>query len=76
MADSKDNLTEKAHYDPTWIAWNGGYLHSNNGMPEESSRRRQLIMGSIVLFCNVPILRPSLWQSVSADPMGWDSKSK
>ena len=31
MADPKDDLTEKAHYDPQWIAWNGGFLHSNNG---------------------------------------------
>ncbi|KIW51759.1 hypothetical protein PV05_10445 [Exophiala xenobiotica] len=30
MADSKGDLTEKAHFDPNWIAWNGGYLHSNN----------------------------------------------
>ncbi|KAI1611933.1 MED6 mediator sub complex component-domain-containing protein [Exophiala viscosa] len=30
MADSKDDLTEKAHFDPNWIAWNGGYIHSNN----------------------------------------------
>ncbi|KIW38548.1 uncharacterized protein PV06_09504 [Exophiala oligosperma] len=30
MADSKDDLTDKAHFDPNWIAWNGGYLHSNN----------------------------------------------
>ncbi|KIX09889.1 uncharacterized protein Z518_00970 [Rhinocladiella mackenziei CBS 650.93] len=30
MTDSKDDLTEKAHFDPNWIAWNGGFLHSNN----------------------------------------------
>ncbi|OQV05116.1 hypothetical protein CLAIMM_09908 [Cladophialophora immunda] len=30
MADLKDDLTEKAHFDPNWIAWNGGTLHSNN----------------------------------------------
>jgi len=30
MTDSKDDLTERAHFDPTWIAWNGGFLHSNN----------------------------------------------
>ncbi|KAL2426502.1 Mediator of RNA polymerase II transcription subunit 6 [Exophiala dermatitidis] len=30
MSDAKDDLTDKAHFDPTWIAWNGGYLHSNN----------------------------------------------
>ncbi|EXJ83744.1 hypothetical protein A1O1_07370 [Capronia coronata CBS 617.96] len=30
MTDTKDDLTDKAHFDPTWIAWNGGYLHSNN----------------------------------------------
>ncbi|EXJ87622.1 hypothetical protein A1O3_04583 [Capronia epimyces CBS 606.96] len=30
MSDTKDDLTEKAHFDPSWIAWNGGYLHSNN----------------------------------------------
>ncbi|RVX69802.1 hypothetical protein B0A52_06447 [Exophiala mesophila] len=30
MTEAKEDLTEKAHYDPQWIAWNGGYLHSNN----------------------------------------------
>ncbi|KIW97365.1 uncharacterized protein Z519_02757 [Cladophialophora bantiana CBS 173.52] len=30
MAEHKDDLTEKAHFDPNWIAWNGGTLHSNN----------------------------------------------
>ncbi|KIX96791.1 uncharacterized protein Z520_07511 [Fonsecaea multimorphosa CBS 102226] len=30
MADLKDDLTEKAHFDPNWIQWNGGSLHSNN----------------------------------------------
>ncbi|KAL2419786.1 Mediator of RNA polymerase II transcription subunit 6 [Exophiala dermatitidis] len=30
MSDAKDDLTDKAHFDPTWIALNGGYLHSNN----------------------------------------------
>ncbi|OAP61289.1 hypothetical protein AYL99_03490 [Fonsecaea erecta] len=30
MADLKDDLTEKAHFDPNWIAFNGGTLHSNN----------------------------------------------
>jgi hypothetical protein len=31
MADTKEDQTDKAHFDPNWIAWNGGYIHSNNG---------------------------------------------
>ncbi|KEF60342.1 uncharacterized protein A1O9_01902 [Exophiala aquamarina CBS 119918] len=30
MAESRDDQTDKAHYDPQWISWNGGFLHSNN----------------------------------------------
>ncbi|KAK5064882.1 hypothetical protein LTR84_000716 [Exophiala bonariae] len=30
MTDSKDDQTDKAHHDPQWISWNGGFLHSNN----------------------------------------------
>jgi hypothetical protein len=32
MAENKDDLTDKAHFDPNWLAYNGGYVHSNNGM--------------------------------------------
>jgi hypothetical protein len=31
MAENKDDLSDKAHFDPNWIGYNGGYLHSNNG---------------------------------------------
>ncbi|ETI23646.1 hypothetical protein G647_05448 [Cladophialophora carrionii CBS 160.54] len=30
MAENKDDLSDKAHFDPNWISYNGGYLHSNN----------------------------------------------
>ncbi|KIW70881.1 hypothetical protein PV04_03115 [Phialophora macrospora] len=30
MAENKDDLSDRAHFDPNWIGYNGGYLHSNN----------------------------------------------
>lgn len=31
MASTDENLAEKVYCDPTWINYNGGWIHSNNG---------------------------------------------
>jgi hypothetical protein len=31
MEKQEENLEEQYYRDPNWVAYNGGYIHSNNG---------------------------------------------
>lgn len=61
MAESKDDQTDKAHYDPQWISWNGGFLHSNNGGFQALLGSDGLTLYSPLLLCNLSIFRSSIW---------------
>lgn len=55
MTEAKEDLTEKAHYDPQWIAWNGGYLHSNNGLSAaKKSKSWNLTKAVLFYFATSP----------------------